>query len=178
MLRRLIEYEVKKTKPLWFIILCTFIYVIAMNILITETNVLIEELRHIVAIAILAIFAILYTIIMLSGFSHYVYNLIEDEFIIEKKIGKKSKKMLKINIEDIVEIKSLNEAKAEGEAIYTYKFMSDREYNKAYVCSFEKEDKVLSFIFKPSDRLRKILVEKRYSNGRYKRNRSTYDNDK
>lgn len=174
MLRRLVEYEVKKTKPLWFIIFWTFIYVIIMNVLITETNVLIEEFRHPVAIAILAIFGILYIIIMLSGFSHYVYNLIEDEFVIEKKIGKRSKKMIKINIDEIIEMKSYMEAKAEGETLYTYKFMSDREYKKAYICKFNREDKVLSFVFKPSERLRTILEDKRYSNGRYKINRSIY----
>lgn len=174
MLRRMVENETKKTKPLWFVILWTFIYVIIMNILITETNVIIEGARQVIAIGILGIFGILYVILMLSGMSHYVYSLVEDEFLIEKKIGKKSKAMLKIDIGEIIDIQSYQEAKEAGSTLYTYKFMSDREYSKAYLCTYDTEDKELTFIFKPSERLKEILKNKVYSNGRYKTLRRNY----
>lgn len=174
MLRRLIENESKKTKPLWLIVLWTFIYVIIINILITETNVIIELLRNVVALGILGIFSILYVILMLSGLSHYVYKLLEDDFIIEKKIGNKNKVMLKLNIDEIIKLQSYKYAKEHGNILYTYKFMSDREYHKAYLCTYKKEDREVTFIFKPSQRLKDLLKNKSYSNGRFKSDLEDY----
>lgn len=168
MLRRLIENETKKSTPLWFLISWTFAYVIILNILITECNNLPEEVRPHTTLILLGIFTAFYILIMMSGMTAYVYKLIEDEFIVEKQIGRKAKILLKIDLDDIIEMKSYEEAKAEGSVLYTYKFVSDREYKKAYLCTYKQDNKNFTFLFKPSDRLRDILTNKVYSNGRYR----------
>lgn len=168
MIRRLIENETKKSTPLWFLVVWTLVYVVILNILITECNNLPEEIRAHVTIILVAVFMFFYILIIMSSLTTYVYKLIEDEFIVERQVGRKSKILLKVDLDDIVDIKSYDEAKAEGSVLYTHKFMSDREYKKSYLCTYLVENKNFTFLFKPSDRLREILNNKVYSNGRYR----------
>jgi len=153
----------RKERSLWQIIVMILASVVLINYLITLCNLLGERYAGIASLGILLISLALCTLIIIRFLSSFAYILDDDKIVFERLLGNRSNIILSVNLSEITKISTYSEIEKNDNIAYTYKFVCDREYDKMYVCDFERESKKYRFIFKPSDRLLE-LIEKSMKN--------------
>lgn len=155
------EIVQKKQRPFWQILFFILVGVVAINLLITASNFLGEKYAGIASVVILISSAFVCSQIIIRYLASYSYRFVQGTLIFERIIGKKSKMILEIAMEEIESIKSYNEIEKAEKIIYTYNFTCDKEYESFYVGEFTKNGKKYRFIFKPSERFINLIISKK-----------------
>ncbi|MGF7058445.1 hypothetical protein [Brassicibacter mesophilus] len=153
----------RKERPFWQIIVMILASVVLINYLITLCNLLGERYAGIASLGILLISLTLCTLIIIRLLSSFAYILDGDKIVFERLLGNRSNIILSVNLAEITKVSTYSEINNNDNIAYTYKFVCDREYDKMYICDFERDSKKYRFIFKPSDRLLE-LIEKSIEN--------------
>lgn len=149
----------KENKPLIYISITGVVAVIVLNVLITLTNNL-GSMQHIACILLLLIFGIIIFFIVEKIFSVYIYLLGDDYVAFERQFGKKNHKELTVNISQIKKMGRYENMEAnhhiQATRYFIYRYMDkDLSY-----CEYEVDGKLYRFVFKPSERLVRILERK------------------
>lgn len=147
----------RKQRPFWQILVMILAAVIVVNMLITSSNLLGPKYAGVASVFILLAATILCGLIVLKFLAYYSYRIIEDKLVFEEIVGKRSKIILAVDINQIESIKPYRDSKEDKSVINVYKFVCDREYDDFYVGEFNKEGKKYRFVFKPSSRFLNIL---------------------
>lgn len=155
------EVVEKKQKPFWQILFFILAGVVLVNILITACNLLGEKYAGIASVVILITSIIICSRIIIKYLSSYRYRYVDDVLVFERIIGKKTKIVLQISIDEIDSIKPYEEVEKAEDVRYTYKFICDKQYNNFYVGEFTKNYKKYRFIFKPSQRFINLIISKK-----------------
>ncbi len=155
------EIVQKKQRPFWQILLVILVTVIIVNSLITACNFF-GEYAGIASIIILITSAVVIWQIITKLLGIYSYRWIEGKIVFERIIGKKTKVLLSVDIEEIDFIKQYSEVEPSDSVELTYKFVYDKNYDCFYVGQFQREQKKYRFIFKPSNRLIDIITNSLY----------------
>ena len=92
----------------------------------------------------------------------YRYAIIDKELIIERFDGNKRKVELNLNIKNIVSLEKLSSNTAAPNVEKEYTFTCTGRRGQAYRCIFEKDGKLYSFNFEPSNALLKKIEAYRY----------------
>ncbi len=141
------------------IIAVAFLSIVVLNILITLTNNL-TMYRNTISILLLLITVILMYFIFRKMIFVFVYNLGEDYINFEKHNGKHSSSLLTVNFKDIKIIDKYENIYTNCNVQKTYYFIYGFKYDDCYYCEFETNNKIYRFVFKPSERLIRILERK------------------
>lgn len=149
----------KHKKSIRLIIASMFLAVIILNILITLTNK-IERFQNLVCIILLIIFGVIIFFIVERILTTYVYLLGDDKIGFAKAVGKKESIILQVRLDQIKYIKSLKELEPNADVQNTYYFIYRDSGDDGYFCEFVQNNKLFRFIFKPSERLLRILERK------------------
>lgn len=84
----------------------------------------------------------------------YQYSLIGDEMIFESLAGKRSREILRINLNEVLYFCPLSYEKRDENTTYKNHFLIlDRRSPKAYVMAFKGEENIHRVIFEPSEEL-------------------------
>ncbi|EOD00951.1 hypothetical protein [Caldisalinibacter kiritimatiensis] len=154
------EVITRKEKPLWQIMLIILGSVVFVNTLITLSNHLGRKYAGIVSLIILFSSILITGFVLMRVFSVYSYKLVDNKLIFERVLGNKEKVLLSINIEEIETLKPYNEIDSSSKIDCIYKFVLDKEYDKFFVGEFQRDGKTYRFVFKPSERLLRIIDKK------------------
>lgn len=158
----LITEELRKTRNSFIknfsIIL---VLVIFMNIAISSTNYL-PAYRNVISFVIVIVFVSILLIYIIDKASIIIYNLDEHEIIFKKRRLNNEVTILSVPIKDIKSLKKTKFNNSNTKLADTYYFVYTM-YNKnddIYYCDFMKEGKLYRFIFRPSERILRILEKK------------------
>lgn len=155
-IREILKKEKRSTAV---IIALGFGAVIILNILITMTNNL-GDVQNAVCIMLLFVFSIILFSIFEKIFFVYVYLLGDDFVAFEKHIGKKNQTICTIYFNQIKKIEKCSLMQANSNIQSTYYFIYKHVDPDSYYCEYEINKKLHRFIFKPSERLIRILEKK------------------
>ncbi|WDV45971.1 hypothetical protein PV797_21220 [Clostridiaceae bacterium M8S5] len=142
------EEVTKKNKSLWEIIIIVLVAIVCVNYLITLCNKL--EYASLAAVIVLTASIVTCSLLITKLLSSYVYVLLQGSLIFEKKIGSKSKTLLKIKLQDIDFIKPYKEIK-DTKNIVLNKFIIRGVKNTIYYVQFTENNKKCGVIFQPTD---------------------------
>ncbi len=141
------------------LVLLAFLSVIILNAFITFTNNL-PAYQNSVSIMIL----LLYVLIMYIGFKimmfEYVYNLGDDFINFQNSSGKSKIEILEVNFRDIIFIDKYENITVNKDIQKTYYFVYDFRTVGCYYCEYKSNGKTYRFVFRPSERLLRILERK------------------
>lgn len=149
----------KEKNSIMSLIASGFGAVILLNIFITATNNM-GEYQSIACVILLAVFIMIISFIIINIFSIYNYCLNEDSISFEKIYGKKTREILTVKFKDIKFVKHIRELETNTDVQKTYYFIYRYMEKECYFCEFVTNDKLYRFIFKPSERLLRILERK------------------
>ncbi len=90
----------------------------------------------------------------------YVYNLGEDFISFSKCSGKSNSDVLTVNFKDIKIIDKYENIFTNNKIQKSYFFIYGYNYDDCYYCEYETNNKAYRFVFKPSERLIRILERK------------------
>ena len=141
------------------ILAVSFISIITLNILITLTNNL-TEYRNTLSILLLLITVILMFFIFRKMIFVYVYNLGENYINFTRQNGRHNSSILTVSLEDIKIIDKYENIFTNHQVQRTYYFIYGFNYADCYFCEYETNNKIYRFVFKPSERLIRILERK------------------
>lgn len=141
------------------IIAIAFLSIVVLNILITLTNNL-TMYRNTISILLLLITVILMYFIFRKLIFVYVYNLGEDFINFSRHNGRHNSSVLTVNFKDIKVIDKYENIYTNCKVQKTYYFIYGFNYDDCYFCEFETNNKIYRFVFKPSERLIRILERK------------------
>lgn len=153
-----------------------FLTVIVLNILITMTNKL-GSMQNIACIILLVIFGIIIFFITERIFSCYVYLLGDGNIGFAKSYGKKETLIIKVDFEEIKIFNKIEELQTNPNIVNTYYFIYRNTYDNCYFCEYERNKKLYRFIFKPSERLIRILDRKINGKQNIQRNECKYESN-
>lgn len=161
---RILKCSVKESMSFWkvlFYIIGSFLminFIILVSDLITT---LIPQIRIPFSIALIFIIIGAISFFINRKLSEYIYVLLADEFIVYKKIGKRERTMIKVNLEDIEEIYPLedekNRKKDEREIKKNYAYACKLVGEGLYVGKFIDNENLYRFIFQPDGKFLKSL---------------------
>lgn len=162
MIKGIREVKTKKQKPFWMNTLFVIATVVLVNYLITLCNRLGEKYAGIASIGVLILSIIMFILVIMKLLNSYIYTLKDDNLIFEKSVGKRIDIILELNLDEIILIKPYAELKDKytENVAHTYKLVCDNEYDKFFFGEFERNDMRYRFIFKPSERLLRIINNK------------------
>ena len=141
------------------IIIVTFVSVVILNLLITLTNNIGTYKNTISIFLVLGYCFVMYFVLKKMIFL-YVYNLGESFINFARLSGWKSTDVLTINFRDIKVLDKYENIKINYMVQKTYFFIYGINYNDCYYCEYETNNKIYRFVFKPSERLIRILERK------------------
>ena len=141
------------------VIAVVFLYIIGLNQMITLTNNL-AMYRNTVCILLLLITLILMYFIFKRIIFVYDYNLSEDSIEFTKLNGRHRKAILAVNFNNIKLIDKYENIYPSIKVQKTYYFIYGFNYNNCYFTEYETNNKIYRFVFKPSERLLRILERK------------------
>ena len=141
------------------IIIVTFVSVVILNLLITLTNNIGTYKNTISIFLVLGYCFVMYFVLKKMIFL-YVYNLGESFINFARLSGRKSTDVLTINFRDIKVLDKYENIKINYMVQKTYFFIYGINYNDCYYCEYETNNKIYRFVFKPSERLIRILERK------------------
>ena len=141
------------------IILVTFISVIILNMLITLTNT-VKVYKNFLCVILLLLFCIIMYFVMKRMMFVYIYNLGDDFINFHREDFRKSKDILTVNFKDIQIIDKYENIRTNSKVQKTYYFIYGFNNNDCYYCEYETNNKIYRFVFKPSERLIRILERK------------------
>lgn len=171
----IIREELKKEKHSTAMVIASgFLTVIILNVLITMTNKL-DSMQNIACIILLIIFGIIIFFITERIFSSYVYLLGDGSIGFGKSYGKKETLIIRVDLDEIKFFKKIEELQTNPNIINTYYFTYRNTYEDCYFCEYERNEKLYRFIFKPSERLIRILDRRINGNPNIKRNDKQYE---
>jgi hypothetical protein len=148
----------RKRRPLWQIVSITVGIVVLINMLITLSNYFGTKYAGIVSIIILISSIFICTQIVMRALAVYYYKLIDGTLVFERKVGNKEKVILSVDIDRIQLLEPYNKPELNRHRVKrTYRLVLDNEYDKFYVGEFIENDERYRFIFKPSERLLRII---------------------
>ncbi len=141
------------------IIAFAFLSIIVLNVLITLTNNL-NVHRNAVSILLVLITVILMYFIFRRMIFVYAYNLGENFINFTRHNRGYSKSILTVNFKNILLIDKYENIYTNCNVQKTYYFIYNFNYTDCYFCEFETNNKIYRFVFKPSERLIRILERK------------------
>ncbi|MTI72013.1 MAG: hypothetical protein FH751_17340 [Firmicutes bacterium] len=150
------EVETKNIRPLWQVSLMFLLSVVFINFLITLSNKL-GKYNDFASFIILTLSLIALIILIKKVLCNYVYTLDDEQLVFKKGIGKKSKLILDLNLNEIDFIRPIKEVKKDKGVSHTYKLMCNKNNKKLYVGQFIRDGKKYRFVFKPSENLIKSI---------------------
>ena len=156
------EIKDKKQRPFWQVIVMILESVIVLNNFITLCNKLEEYTgidANISSIVLLIFSGVICFLIILRLLSNYVYSFVGDSIIFERIVGKKTKFLLKVELSEILFIKSYDKVENDN-VFYTYKFYYNNDKEHLYYGEFIRDEKRYRVVFKPSERMLRILSSK------------------
>lgn len=160
----LIKEELRKDRNSMFKnSIMILIMVILMNISITKTNFL-PQYRNLMSCLIVVLFVSILIIYLINKGSTIIYNLDEFEISFKKRNFKKEVLVLKVSLKDIKCLNKIENNNPNTKLEKTYYFVYSL-YNKKeniYYCEYLRDDKLYRFIFRPSERILRILESKIY----------------
>ena len=149
----------KKRKSTAFFIISGFLSIIVLNNLITLTNRL-ETNRNIVSIALIIAFGFAIFLLMERYISVYVYKIGKDSIIFAKQTGGKEHDILRVNFDEILNMKDYKDIVSDAEVRETYYFVYGDMEEASKVCEFKRESKLYRFVFAPNERILRIFDRK------------------
>lgn len=156
------EVKHKKQRPFWQVVLIIFIAIIIINSLITLTNKLEDYTgidANISSLIILFLSILVCAFIILKLLSYYAYSFVDESIIFERIIGKRVDYLLRVNLKELLFIKPYN--KKELKKVYhTYKYYYYNDKEGLYYGEFDRNGKRYRIVFKPSERMLRILSSK------------------
>lgn len=154
------ERVVKRQRPFWQVILVIIGLVISINSLITLCNMLGEKYAGVASIIVLLSSMAACSLLIMKFISNYVYKLSHDRLIIERAVGKRNNVLLELDICEIKSIKPIDELVKDKDIERIYKFVYDKKEENVVCGEFTRDEKKYRFVFKPSQRMLKILNNK------------------
>lgn len=151
----IVKRENKSTFKTLLIIIASVIFI---DFIIFICNNYVDRWPYLTNILVILLIVIICSLIILRLFSKYSYTLVGQELIFHRVIGKKIFEMLRFNLEDLVYIKPYKKGKKLKKPLY--KFVFPKEYENAYMGKFTKDDTYCYFIFKPSNKMIKLINKK------------------
>lgn len=154
------ERVVKRQRPFWQVILVIIGLVISINSLITLCNMLGEKYAGIASVIVLLSSMAACALLIMKFISNYIYKLSHDRLIVERAIGKRNNVLLDLEISKIESIKPIDELVKDKNIEHIYKFVFDKKEENVVFGEFTRDEKKYRFVFKPSQRMLKILNNK------------------
>lgn len=158
----LITEELRKTRNSFiknFIII--LFLVVFMNVAITSTNYL-PAYRNVISFVIVIVFVSLLLVYVIDKASIIIYNLDEHEITFKKRRLNNEVTILSVPISEIHNLEKVKFNNSNTKLADTYYFVYTM-YNKnndIYYCDFIEDGKMYRFIFRPSERILRILEKK------------------
>ncbi|NBG89088.1 hypothetical protein [Isachenkonia alkalipeptolytica] len=133
--------------------------IFGINALVMLSNMLPPLWGGIVSIGIIILTVLLTSYLINRKLAEYIYSIIDDDFLVFKKIGSREKLMLKVKLRDITEITPLKEdrEKREKKVKRTYMFSCKLKGKGLYVGKFQEGKHKYRFIIQPNEGFLKAL---------------------
>lgn len=141
------------------IIIIAFVSVVILNLLITLTNN-IGAYKNTISIFLVLIYCFVMYFVLKKMIFLYAYNLGESFINFARLSGRKSTNVLTVNFKDIKVLDKYENIKTNYMVQKTYFFIYGLSYTDCYYCEYETNNKIYRFVFKPSERLIRILERK------------------
>ena len=157
--------ELSKRDKVSLINLGLMILIAAVVLILTNSVLVAFKLNSsITDIIIIGITALLTYLFIKKNMISYKYCLIEDDFIIHEVLGSKEKRILNMNIHQIVTFESIKEGNYEMDKGFNYAskkklYNCDKTVNRHYLIYEEANEKHL-ITFQPSDHMRSLIIER------------------
>ena len=148
-MEQLIEKKHKSTVKTFLIII---LFVVLIDFIIFIMNKFTNTLPYITTILTVFLVTISCSYILIKYFSKYAYVLNGEQLIFNRFIGKRKFEILRIDLEDIVEIKPYKTQEKTN-----YKFIFDTAENNIYIGRYKTINGVNSFLFSPNEKILKEL---------------------
>ncbi|QSX04932.1 hypothetical protein JYG23_09530 [Sedimentibacter sp. zth1] len=149
----------RKKSAMTEMIVVGILSVIILNIFITLTNN-IEIYRNTICVFLLIIYCLVMYFVFKRMLFVYSYNLGEDCINFQKHIFKQNKNMLTVSLKNIKFIDKYDNIITNSNVQKTYYFIYGFVDEDCYYCEYETNNKIYRFVFKPSERLIRILERK------------------
>lgn len=149
----------RRKSSLMKIILVGILSIILLNICITLTNE-IGMYQDLICLFLLIIYCLIMYYIFRKMIYVYSYNLGEDCINFQKHVFRRNKSVITINIKDIKIIDKYTSMNVNPDIKKTYYFIYGFVDSDCYYCEYEVNKKIYRFIFKPTERLVRILERK------------------
>lgn len=149
----------RKKRTLTKLILVGIVSIILLNICITFTNT-VGVYQNLLCIFLVCIYCIIMYFVFRKMIYLYSYNLSNDCIDFRKHIFKKSKCILTVKLNNIRYIDKFEYIKVNPNVQKTYYLIYGFVDDDCYFCEYESNNKSYRFVFKPSERLIRILERK------------------
>lgn len=151
-MKQIVEKENKSTIKIFMVII---FFVIIVDLIIFIMNRFTKSFPYMTSLTTIFGVVISCIFILTKYFSKYVYALEGRQLIFTRAIGKRRFEILKIDYEDLIDIKPYNkDIKNES---YSYNFTFDKKGEGVYMGKFRGNNKTIGFLFRPNESILKEL---------------------
>lgn len=146
----------RKNKSVIKTFLVIILFAILIDFIIFIMNKFTNVLPYITTIITVFLVVISCSYILIKYFSKYSYTLTKEQLIFNRLIGKRKFEMLRIDLEDIIDIKTYKTQEKTN-----YKFIFDKSGDNIYICRYKTEKGINSFLFSPNEKFLRELKGKK-----------------
>ena len=134
--------------------LIIILFVVLVDLAIFIMNRLIQKLPYITTIFTVVLVVLSCSYILIKYFSKYLYIIDKGQIIFYMLIGKKKFESLRIDVEDLVDIKPyIDKTKRKPD----YKFIYDKNPDRVYIGRYKSGENINSFLFSPNEKILRAL---------------------
>lgn len=142
----------KKNKSAIKTFLVIILFAILIDFIIFIMNKFTNTLPYITTILTVFLIVISCSYILIKYFSKYSYILTKEQLIFNRVIGKRKFEMLRIDLENIIDIKLYKNNKKTN-----YKFIFDTSEDNIYIGRYKTDKGINNFLFSPNEKILKEL---------------------
>lgn len=148
-MEQIIEKKNKSTVKTFLVII---LFAILIDFIIFIMNKFTNVLPYVTTIITMFLVVVSCSYVLIKYFSKYSYILTKEQLIFNRLIGKRKFEMLRIDLEDIIDIKLYKNNEKTN-----HKFIFDEVENNIYVCRYKTDKDINSFLFSPNEKFLKEL---------------------
>ncbi|NMA85925.1 MAG: hypothetical protein GX968_01215 [Tissierellia bacterium] len=146
-----VENKNKSGIKTFFVII---LFVVLVDLIIFIMNKFTQSLPYITTIFTVVLVVLSCSYILIKYFSKYLYIIDNGQIIFYMLIGKRKFESLRIDLEDLVDIKPyIDKTKRKPD----YKFIYDKNQDKVYIGRYKDGENISSFLFSPNEKILREL---------------------
>lgn len=153
-MEQIVENKNKSGIKTFFIII---LFVVLIDLIIFIMDKFTQDFPYITTIVTIFLVVISCSYILIKYFSKYLYVIANEQIVFYMVIGKRKFETLRIDLQNLVDIKPYKNKSKKSKTNPDYKFIFDGTEDSIYIGRYKNGEDINSFLFSPNEKILKKL---------------------